>query len=136
MALKVVIGTKDGKSLQKEIEDTKPLFGKKIGETLKGEVIDLPGYEFLITGGSDVIGFPMRKDMEGTKRGKILAVSGIGLKPQRKGQRTRKTVAGGTVGAQTAQLNVTVAKEGKNSLFETPVEEASEQTETPSEDKK
>lgn len=128
MAMKIVIGTKTGKCLQKELEDAKPLYGKKIGDSFKGEFVDLPGYEFEITGGSDVIGFPMRKDVDSTARAKILAVQGIGLKKQGAGKRIRKTVAGGIVGAQTAQLNVKVTKEGETSLFEEPAaEEATEE---------
>ena len=129
MAMKVVIGTKEGKCLQKELEDAKPLFGKKIGESFKGEFVDLPGYEFEITGGSDRIGFPMRKDVDSTARAKILAVSGIGLKKQGAGKRVRKTVAGGIVGPQTAQLNVKVTKMGDKPLFEEPAAENAENTE-------
>ena len=124
MALKVVIGTKEGKALQKEVEDAKPLYGMSIGQTLKGEVIDLPGYEFEITGGSDKIGFPMRKDVEGTTRRKILAVEGIGLKKQAKGKKVRKNVSGKTVSEDTSQLNLKVTKEGSKSLFEAPAEES------------
>ena len=126
MAMKIVIGTKSGKSLQKELEDTKPLFGKKIGDSLKGEFLDLPGYEFTITGGSDAIGFPMRKDVNSTNRVKILAVEGVGLRKQRSGKRVRKTVAGGIVGPQTAQLNLKITKEGKTPLFEEPAATATD----------
>ena len=126
MALKVVIGTKEGKCLQKEIENAKALFGMKIGQTFKGELIDLPGYEFEITGGSDKIGFAMRKDIDSATRAKILAVEGVGLKKQAKGKRVRKTVAGGIVSDATSQLNVKVIKVGKEPLFEEPkAEEAS-----------
>lgn len=123
MAIKVVIGTSEGKCLQTEVEDTKALFGLKIGQTFKGEMIDYPGYEFEITGGSDKIGFAMRKDIDSTARAKILAVEGVGLKKQAKGKRVRKTVAGGVVGDQTAQLNVKVIKAGPKSLFEEPAAE-------------
>ncbi|MFT4326288.1 MAG: 30S ribosomal protein S6e [Candidatus Woesearchaeota archaeon] len=124
MGLKIVIADpKAGKSLQKEVEDAKFLMGLKIGNTFKGENLDLTGYEFKITGGSDASGFPMRKDIEGSKRVKILAVKGVGLKEKRKGQRQRKTVAGGTISQNTAQLNVIVTKAGSQSLFEEPASE-------------
>lgn len=129
MALKVVIGTKEGKCLQKEIEDAKPLYGLHIGQNFKGELIDFPGYEFEVTGGSDKIGFAMRKDIQGTARGKILAVEGVGLKKQAAGKKVRKTVAGGTVGEQTSQLNLKILKEGSKPLFEEAKEESAEEAE-------
>ncbi len=124
MAIKVVIGTKEGKCLQKEIDVAKALFGLKIGQSFKGELIDLPGYEFEITGGSDKIGFAMRKDINSSSRAKILAVQGIGLKKQANGKRVRKTVAGGIIGDQTAQVNVKVLKSGAIPLFEVATEES------------
>jgi small subunit ribosomal protein S6e len=57
----------------KEFEDLKALNGLKIGQTFKGEIIDYPGYEFQITGGSDNAGFAMRKDINNNARAKILA---------------------------------------------------------------
>jgi len=125
MAFKIVIGTKDGKSIQKEIpdEDSKQLIGKKIGDTLKGETIGLTGYEFLITGGSDYAGFPMRKDIRGTARKRILAVQGVGLKRKRKGQRQRKTVCGNTIHNNTSQINLKITKQGSKPLIEPKTEE-------------
>lgn len=128
MAVKVVIGTKEGKCLQKEVEDVKPLFGLHIGQTLKGEMIDLPGYEFEITGGSDVTGVAMRKDIKSSTRAKILAVQGVGLKKQGPGKKVRKAVSGGTIGERTSQINLKVTKAGSKPLFEEPAkEEASDQ---------
>jgi small subunit ribosomal protein S6e len=124
MGLKLVIADpKKGKSVQKEIEDSKFLVGLKIGSTFKGENLDLTGYEFQITGGSDAVGFPMRKDVEGDRRTKILSIGGVGLKPGRKGCKIRKTVAGSTINDTTAQVNVKIIKEGSKSLFEEAVEE-------------
>jgi small subunit ribosomal protein S6e len=118
MAFNVVIGTKQGKCIQKEVseEDSKGFIGKKIGETLKGELIGLTGYEFLITGGSDHAGFPMRKDIQGPGRKRILAVKGIGVKIKRKGSRQRKTVCGNTIHDKISQINLKVVKEGKTPL--------------------
>ncbi len=126
MAIKIVIGHK-GKSKTVELQDVKPLLGLKIGDTFKGEIIDLTGYEFEITGGSDNAGFAMRKDVEGTSRKKILAVQGVGLKKKAKGLKQRKTVAGNTIYQGTAAINVKVIKEGSQSLFEEPKEETAEE---------
>lgn len=127
---KLVIGEpKSGKCKQLVLtaEQSKGLIGKKIGDTFKGEIIDMTGYEFKVTGGSDYCGFPMRKDIPGSARKKILAVSGVGVKSGRKGQRQRKNVAGNTIFDKTAQINVTVIKAGKKDLFEEPAPEAQEE---------
>ena len=46
---------KTGKAYKKEVKDqnAKVFLGKKIGDPIKGESIDMQGYEFEITGGSD-----------------------------------------------------------------------------------
>jgi len=58
VSFKVVIGTKEGKCLQKEVAepDATAFLGKKIGDKITGETIGLTGYEFEITGGSDYAG--------------------------------------------------------------------------------
>jgi small subunit ribosomal protein S6e len=126
---KIVIGLKNGKSYQKELKDNDAEFfiGKKLGEKVKGNNFGLEGYEFQITGGSDNSGFPMRKDVEGTAKKKILAVKGIGVKPKRAGQRQRKTVRGNTISAEIAQINLKVLKEGKEKFGVEKPEEAPEQ---------
>ena len=116
---KLVIGDpKSKKTIQKVLsaDASKSLVGKKLGETFKGELVDLTGYEFEITGGSDYCGFPMRKDLNGILRKKILAVQGVGITGGRKGQRQRKMVAGNTIYDKTAQVNVKILKEGKAPL--------------------
>ncbi len=132
---KIVIGAKDGKSYKREVKDTdaRPFLGKKIGDAVKGDGFGLTGYEFEIKGGSDDCGFPMRRDIPGTGRKKILAVSGVGLKKKRKGQRQRKTVCGNTIHGKIVQINLKVTKEGKEPLggAEKPAE-----AQAPAEEKK
>jgi small subunit ribosomal protein S6e len=72
----VIADKKTGKCLQKELkgESANGLLGKKIGDVIRGELLDLTGYEFKITGGSDYCRFPMRSDVSGTGRKKILLV--------------------------------------------------------------
>ena len=82
MDIKIVISDpKTGKSVQRELKDdaVNPVMGLKIGDTLKGDSVSLEGFEFRITGGSDSAGFPMRKDVPGTGRKKILSIKGIGV---------------------------------------------------------
>ena len=127
---KINIGDpKSKKTIQKDAAEdvAKQLVGKRIGDSFKGEILDLPGYEFEITGGSDSSGFPMRKDVQGISRKKILIVKGIGIRKNRDGRKVRRSVAGNTVFENTAQINVKVVKAGKTPLFEEPKEEVAEQ---------
>jgi small subunit ribosomal protein S6e len=117
---KVVLSDpKSGKSMQKDYKDAAAEFfiGKKVGDSITGESIDISGYEFMITGGSDKSGFPMRKDIPGATRAKILALSGVGLRKSRKGMRVRKTVCGNTIDTNIVQINMKVTKYGKEGLF-------------------
>lgn len=118
VSFKLVIGTKDGKCVQKELQEpeAKVFLGKKIGDVVSGDLVGFGGYEFMVTGGSDYCGFPMRKDIEGFARKRILAVEGIGLKKKAKGVRVRKTVCGNTIHPKISQVNLKVTKEGKEPL--------------------
>ena len=118
VSFKLVIGTKEGKCLQKEIPeaDSNAFLGKKVGDKIAGETIGLTGYEFEITGGSDYAGFPMRKDIPGVGRKKILAIEGVGLKKRAKGIRVRKTVCGNTIHPKISQINLKVIKAGSAPL--------------------
>ncbi len=111
--------SKTGKTVKKVVSgDQADVFlKKKIGDNVKGDPAGFAGYEFLITGGSDYCGFPMRKDVEGTARKKILIVSGIGIRKNRKGRRIRRTVAGNTIYSRTAQINLKIVNKGKEDLF-------------------
>jgi small subunit ribosomal protein S6e len=118
VSIKVVIGTKEGKCLQKEVPeaDSNAFLGKKIGDKIMGETMGFTGYEFEITGGSDYAGFPMRDDISGVGRKRILAVQGVGLKKIANGLRVRKTVCGNTIHPKIAQINLKVLKAGSEPL--------------------
>ena len=118
---KINIGDPEtGKTIQRELKDPEAssLIGKKIGDKIDGSAIGLAGYEFELTGGSDYCGFPMRRDVDGTGRKRILAVGGVGIKKKAKGIRQRKTVCGNTVHEKTVQINLKVLKQGKEVLFQ------------------
>jgi len=119
MDLKINIADKSGKTVKKELkEDQTSVFqGKKIGDKIHGEVLDMNGYEFEISGGSDYCGFPMRKDVNGIMRKAILTTKGLGNNYNRKGMRLRRTVAGNTVYNKTAQVNLKVLKYGSEPLI-------------------
>ncbi len=114
----IVSDPETGKSYQKELDknQVKVLYNLKIGDRVKGDQIGLVGYELVITGGSDNNGFPMRSDLHGTSRKRILLSKGPGFHPKRKGERKRKTVRGNTVAEDIAQLNVKVVKAGNEKL--------------------
>ncbi len=119
---KVVINdTKTGKSYQKEITGTKAnsLMGKRIGQEVDGVFVDLPGYKLLITGGTDKDGFPMRKNLQGARRKKLLLKGGIGFHPTRPGMRKKKMVRGNTISADIVQINMKIVQYGPK-----PIEEA------------
>lgn len=100
---------------------TKNLIGLKIGDKVKGDWIDYPGYEFEITGGSDYCGFPMRKGIMGQRK-VILTAPGVGFRSNVRGIKVRKTVAGDTVHEKTVQINLKILKHGEKAI-EFPVKE-------------
>jgi small subunit ribosomal protein S6e len=118
MDLKINIADKSGKTIKKELKEdqTTAFHGKKIGDKINGEILDLAGYEFEVSGGSDYCGFPMRKDVNGIMRKAILVTKGFGNKYNRKGMRLRRTVAGNTIYNKTSQVNLKVIKYGSEPL--------------------
>ncbi|MFH1848828.1 MAG: S6e family ribosomal protein [archaeon] len=111
------------------------LIGKSIGDKIKGDFLDMPGYELEITGGSDRCGFPMRGDLAGTGRKKILAVSGVGLKKSAAGVRRRKTVCAGTINNQIVQVNLKVITEGKKKFSDLTKKDQENSPESPQQQK-
>ena len=118
-------GPGKGQSKLIEIDEKKFRFeGMKIGDSIKGGLIGFPNYEFVITGGSDRSGFPMRKDVHGPVKKKILVSKrGIGYKPLRKGQKRRKTVRGNEITYDMTLINLLVTKYGEAELFQKNEEE-------------
>jgi small subunit ribosomal protein S6e len=100
-----------------------PLVGKIIGETFNGALIGLPGYELQITGGSDQSGIPIRKDVHGPVKKRILLSKGPCYKPLRKGDKRRKIVRGNEITDDMTQINCVVMKFGKEKLFSAKTEE-------------
>ncbi len=122
MEFKVVISDpKTGKAYQKVVSgaNANKLIGKQIGDVINGTLVDLPpDYELQITGGSDKDGFPMRPDIPGTGRRRILLSGGVGYRPKEKGVRKKKTVRGKVISRDIVQINVKVVKHGKVPLEE------------------
>jgi len=120
MGFKIVLSDpKTRRAYQKEADEASSgLVGKKIGESVKGDFLNLTGYELQVTGGSDKDGFPMRKDLEGVGRKKVLLSGGVGFHSLLNGQRRRKSVRGNTISNQISQINLKVAKYGEKSIEE------------------
>ncbi|MGN1321840.1 MAG: 30S ribosomal protein S6e [Methanosphaera sp.] len=126
-----VVGSDEDVTYQLELDDkdAKVVNGLKIGEEFNGGVLGLKGYKLRITGGSDKNGFPMKADVDGTRRFKSLVSEGTGFKPQVKGLRRRKTVRGNTIADDISQINVKVSERGEQTLTEIFAEPEEEQEE-------
>jgi small subunit ribosomal protein S6e len=120
MNFKVVVSDpKTKKAYQKEIDQkASTLLGKKIGEKVSGQPLGLTGYELELTGGSDKDGFPMRGDVDGSARKRIILSSAPGFHPERKGQRRRKSVRGNTISPDIMQVNTKITGYGQKPLQE------------------
>jgi len=121
----VISDPSTGKSVQVEA-DGDPLYGKKIGDVFDGSVVGVPGTVLKITGGTDRDGFPMRPDLEGTARKKLLVSGGPGYRPRRKGVRKRKSLRGNTISPDISQVNCVVVKGDVSSLFSKKEESSDE----------
>jgi small subunit ribosomal protein S6e len=116
----VISDPEEGKAIQYELDDAKTnaLVGKRVGEIVEGDVLGLPGYKLKITGGSDKSGFPIRPDVHGSGKKRILIRGAPGFRPKRKGIAKRKTVRGSELSPDISQVNVRVEEKGS-----TPIEE-------------
>jgi small subunit ribosomal protein S6e len=113
------LGYKDGKTYKIDLKGKEHLIiGKRIGDEINGEDLGLPGYVIKLTGGSDTAGTPMRYDVDGTGRKRVLLSGPPGFRPKEKGERRRKSVRGNTYSQEIAQVNAVVIKEGQTPLSE------------------
>ena len=111
---------KTGKSYQKQVSGNQAnaILGKKIGEKMDGIFFEMPGYKLEITGGSDKDGFPMRQDLPGPRRKKLLVSEGLGFHPHMEGERRKKTMRGNQISPDTVQINMKVVTRGPRSVDE------------------
>ncbi|MCX6665418.1 MAG: 30S ribosomal protein S6e [Euryarchaeota archaeon] len=108
----VVNDEKGGKSYPISVSGhhANSLIGKKLGDEVDGIFVSLPGYKLQITGGTDKDGFPLRQDIPGTGRRRLLLSYSIGYKPSENGKRKKKSVRGNTIGQDVVQINMKVTK--------------------------
>lgn len=108
-----------GRTFQREVKDNeaKPFIGLNIGESIKGDTFGFSECEFMVTGGSDYCGFPMRRGILGLRK-KITIYGGVGYKGGPKGIKKRKTVCGHKIYERTSQINLKLTKQGSKKLAE------------------
>jgi len=124
---KITISDTEGKSIIKELkdDDANPLLGLLIGQETDASLVGLEG-KIKITGGSDKSGVPMRADLSGVSRKRILIPKGVGLQNTEKGLRKRKLLRGNTISEEIYQINSKY--DGKIKLEEPKKEEKAEAT--------
>src|SRR3990172_2239312 len=119
-----------GKSAVSEIEGSRAhaLVGRSLGETIDGSALGIGQGRFLISGGCDRNGIPMRADVHGGVKKYVVLSSGPGFRPKEHGERRRKLVRGRIITDETYQINFTSLREGE-------VKEVLQQAEMPAERK-
>lgn len=115
MPVLIISDPETGTSQRVELEDNRmgPLVGKRIGETIDGTIADLAGHQLQLTGGTDKDGIPMRPDVHGSAKSRVILSGGVGYKPKRKGERKRVVVRGNTVSVETTFLNLKIVEKPK-----------------------
>ncbi len=131
----LIVSDPDGTSQRVEIEDAqlRPLVGTRIGQTIDGSFAGMQGYKLKFTGGTDKDGVPMRPDVHGSARARIVLSGGVGFKPTEKGMKRRKVVRGNTISAETSFLNFSIAEAPKVAK-KTPEPEPETEPEAPVEE--
>jgi len=135
----VVNDTKNGKSHNILVSGhhANSLIGKKINDEVDGIFVSLPGYKLQITGGTDKNGFPMRTDLPGITRRRLLLSESKGFKPKDSGVRKKKSVRGNTVNQDVVQINMKVIKHSSKAIEDIiKVEEKKDEKETQEEPEK
>ena len=124
---KLTVSDIKGKSVTKELKDSdaNPLLGLELGKETDAVIVGLKG-KLKITGGSDKSGVPMRNDIHGAARKRVLLSKGVGLQDVEFGQRVRKLMRGNTISEEIYQIN---CKYDGELPVEAPAEEAAENPE-------
>jgi small subunit ribosomal protein S6e len=124
---KLTISDIKGKSLSKELKDSdaNPLLGLQLGNETDATVVGLSG-KIKLTGGSDKSGVPMRIDVHGAARKRVLLSKGVGLHDAEHGERVRKLIRGNTISEEIYQIN---CKFDGEFPVEAPAEDADKKTE-------
>jgi len=90
-----------------------PLIGRRLGESVDGSAVGMPGLKLQVTGGSDRDGFPMRPNIHGGVRVSVIVSKSVGFHPKREGERRRKTLRGNVITEDIVQVNMKVLEKPK-----------------------
>ena len=103
---KITISDPKVKSITRLLKDNdaNPLLGLQIRQETDPSLVGLAG-KIKITGGSDKSGVPMRADVLGAARKRVLIPDGVGLQNTERGLRKRKLLRGNTVSEEIYQIN-------------------------------
>jgi small subunit ribosomal protein S6e len=121
----IVSDPQSGTSKVVELEEARasPFIGRRLGETLDGSAVDLPAHTVQILGGSDKDGVPMRGNVHGGVRRRVVLSGGAGFIPKNSGERKRKTVRGNVITDEIVQINMKIVERPAK-----PAEAKTEQT--------
>lgn len=87
---------------------TSAFLGLRVGDEVDGSIVGLRGIKLVITGGSDISGFPMRPDIPGPVKKTALLSGPPGFHPREDGERRRKIVRGNTIAPDIVQINTKI----------------------------
>ena len=115
MPVLIISDPETGTSQKVELEDERlnPIIGRRIGEVIDGSIADLAGHKLKFTGGTDKDGIPMRPDVHGSAKSRIVLSGGVGYKPKKRGERKRIVIRGNTISAETTFLNFMIVEKPK-----------------------
>jgi len=105
-----------------EVDEDRKLrtfYDKRMSEEVSGDGLgdEYKGYVFKITGGNDKEGFAMHQGVLNTQRVRILMREGMhGYRPQRVGERKRKSVRGCIVSQALSVLDLIIVKKGEQDI--------------------
>lgn len=119
--MKIVISdTKTGKAYNMELDASKErvLVGLEVGKTIDAAALGLPGYKISLTGGSDKDGFPIRTDIHGRVKQRVVLGGPPGFRPKEDGLRRGKSVRGKVITHDIVQVNAKVVEAGAKPLAE------------------
>lgn len=111
----IISDPETGKSKTLEVDGARavPLVGRKLGETIDGAAVGMSGHKLRITGGSDKDGFPMRPNVHGGVRIRVILSEGVGFRSNRAGKRQRKTLRGNVITEEIVQINMKIVEKPK-----------------------
>jgi small subunit ribosomal protein S6e len=105
----VINEPKTRKSFQVD-KEAPTIIGLKVSDKFDGSVLGLNGFTLQITGGSDKEGFPMRPEVPGAVRKKLLLSDAPGFHPHKHGERKRKYVRGNQISESIMQVNAKIVE--------------------------